>query len=85
MSTYGDVVIRVHWPDETLEVIEAAPRALIDDEMLDEIRNGASPHATLAGDILTIHATNRTLIYRIVGRHPDRLNYPHAWVMEWPD
>jgi len=53
--------------------------------MLDEIRNGASPHATLAGDVLTIHATNRTLIYRIVGRHPDRLNYPHAWVMEWPD
>jgi hypothetical protein len=82
---YGDVVVRGHWPDEALEIIEAAPRALIDDDLLTEIRNGASPHATLDGDVLTIRATNRTLVYRIVGKHPDWLNHPRAWVIEWPD
>jgi hypothetical protein len=82
---YGDVVIRGHWPTDAIEVLEAAPRTLISDQLLTEIRNGASPHATLDGDLLTIRAVNRTVVYRIIGRHPDWLNHPNTWVMEWPD
>jgi hypothetical protein len=88
-NRYGDVVYRaLDWAAgryRSIEIIEAAPRALIDDETLDEIRVGARPYATLDGGVLTIRATNRTLVYRIVGRHPDRINHPHEWVMEWPD
>ena len=88
---YGDVIIRgLDWADgryRCIEILEAAPRTLIDDALLNDIRGGCNPsdHATLDGDILTIRATNRTVIYRIVGRHPDRLNHPHEWVMEWPN
>jgi hypothetical protein len=82
---YDDVVLRGHWPDGTLEIIEAAPRSLIDYRLLNQICDGSSPHVTLDGDVLTIRATNRMLVYRIVGRHPDRINHPHEWVIEWPD
>lgn len=80
-----DVVIRGHWPDGTIEILEAPPRTLISGELLDDIALGASPHATLNGNVLTIRAANRTLVYRIVGHHPDPLNYPDTYVAEWPD
>ena len=82
---YGDVVIQGHWPGGTIEVIEAPPRALISGELLDELAICDSPYVTLDGNVLTIRAANRTLVYRIVGRHPDWLNHPDVYVIEWPD
>ena len=92
IDTYGDVIVRgLDWADDgryrCIEILEAAPRTLVDDEVLNDIREGRNPwdHVTLDGDVLTIRGTNRTVVYRIVGHHPDWLNRPHTWVMEWPD
>ena len=82
---YGDVVLQRHYDPDELHVVEAAPRTLISGEMLDDIALGASPYASLDGNVLTIRATNRTVVYRIVGHHPDRLNRPDVYVAEWPD
>jgi hypothetical protein len=89
MSGYGDVVIRGHdWADgyyQQIEVLQADPRILISGEFIDDVAIGTHPAVTLAGNVLTIRAANRTVIYRIVGHHPDRLNHPDTYIAEWPD
>jgi len=63
-------------------VVEAAPRTLVSEEMLDQVRSGGGrPEVTLEGDMLKVRARNRTLIYRIGEYLPER----HAYVAEWPD
>lgn len=82
----GEVILRGSYLRsgalDELEIIEAAPRALISDELLEEIREGkVSPGITVDGDVLTIRGVNRTVIYRIMGKDPQR----HAYILEWPD
>ncbi len=66
---------------DTLEVTRADPRILITQQALDEVRNGDRRYVTLIGDILTINASNRRVIYRIGEYLPNR----QAYVAEWPD
>jgi len=67
-------------------IVHADPYVHISAELLELIRAGnAAPWAQLNGDILTINATNRTVIYRIGGLI---LNGPVAglaYEAEWPD
>ncbi|HEV8653144.1 MAG TPA: hypothetical protein VG276_28060 [Actinomycetes bacterium] len=80
-ETYGDLILR-GWRHQRPEVIQADPRTLIVDELLEEIRQGkARPWVTLDGEVLTIRGSNRTVIYRI-GEH---LEDYRCHVLEWPD
>jgi hypothetical protein len=79
---FGECIFTRHWTDGSLTVDRADPRVLIDAEVLDDIRDGrCGPELSLRGDVLTIDATNRRVIYRI-GEH---LMLPDRYVAEWPD
>lgn len=58
----------------------ADPRIIVTVEFLDMVRQG-TPHATLDGDALKLYGCNRTVIYRIGEKVPDR----YAYYAEWPD
>ena len=83
----GEVILRRD--DDRLYVERADPRILVADPIVAALRDGTfygsdPPHGHglfLDGDVLTIRAANRTVIYRIVGYDPERF----AWVAEWPD
>jgi len=77
----GDCIVR-RFGDVHLEVLHADPRTLIAKVLLDEIRaGGAHPAVSLVGDVLTIRASNRTVIYRLGEYLPESGCYR----AEWPD
>jgi hypothetical protein len=98
-TSLGDVVLRAHYgadgQPESVEVLEAAPRVLISGQLLREMHAGQQagylPFAAVdkpeVGGVLRIHATNRTLVYRITEHEPviDGRAMPDAYVGEWPD
>lgn len=59
----------------------ADPRALISAELIDQVRIRGHLDVELAGDLLYLRGLNRTVIYRVLARHPQRL----AYCIEWPD
>lgn len=86
-DTDGDVLITGHnWNPETgryesITIDRADPRAWITAEMLNMAVASELDFCTLNGDVLTLRADNRTVIYRIRGYH---VQYD-AYLMEWPD
>lgn len=82
----GDLVFREERNAFTgkrdLYIEQADPRILISDYFVDAWRNGfLPPTVTLTGDVVTIQAVNRKVIYRL-GEHVAEW---HAYVAEWPD
>jgi hypothetical protein len=77
----GDCVIMRN-DDDTLTVTQADPWTLISAELLDELDRGTNhPAVRMDGDVLTINATNRRVVYRI-----DRASFDgHCYTMRWPD
>lgn len=87
----GDVVVR-RWTDpETLTdklfIDRADPISRVSAELLQEIsvltERGEDRWSTLDGDVLTIKADNRTVVYRV-----DFTSYDAAtdsYLMRWPD
>lgn len=70
----GDCIIRRD--GDGLYVVAADQRIRFAPELIDEIRVGQHhPAVSILGDVITIKATNRTIIYRLTGQQPDGLNY----------
>jgi len=69
---------------DAITVVEADPAVLISAALVDELAAGnRAPEVTLDGDVLTIDAANRRVVYVI-----DRSSYNLAtnqYVMRWPD
>jgi hypothetical protein len=98
-TSLGNVILRAHYDaggqPESVEVLEAAPRVLINGQMLREMHAGQPagylPFATVdkpeTGGVLRIHATNGILVYRITEYEPlvDGWRGPDTYVGEWPD
>lgn len=85
MTPHGEVVISRHFDPETgrdlFRIERAAPRALIAEELLTEIKRGDTI-AHIDGDVLTLRDDfGQKFIYRI-GRFVREQN---AYEMEWPD
>ena len=74
---YGDPVPVV------IDVLHADPVIWIGEEALASIRSGGygSRHASITGDLVTITARNRMLVYRI-GRYDTNRR---AYLCNWPD
>jgi len=72
---------------DRLDVTQADPQARICADLLQEISvetvRGESQWATLDGDVLTIKADNRTVVYRI--DYTDWDMNDDSYLMEWPD
>lgn len=73
--------------DDELFVDRADPCVWICGEILDEIATltaqGVSRWATVDGDVLTIRATNRTVVYRV---DFDSYDPDNNWYLaQWPD
>jgi hypothetical protein len=76
----GDCVVGREGDD--IVIWRADPVTQITHTMVEEIRAGnCRPEITLEGDILTINAVNRRVVYRIYWDTFDGYNY----VMQWPD
>lgn len=77
----GDCTISVHYASPhdragRLRIDHADPLVLMSTELLDEIRGpNHHPDVELDGDLLTIRASNRTVIYRIGEYDPQRRAY----------
>jgi hypothetical protein len=67
--------------DRTVHIEKADPQVMVAAKFLDDVRDGWYPWTSLDGDVLKIHGTNRTVIYRIGGPVPDLA----AYYAEWPD
>jgi len=68
--------------DGSIRVEQADPQIIIAADVLNGIQFGdPNPNLTFDGDVLKIHGTNRTVIYRIAEKVPDL----HAYYAEWPD
>lgn len=80
LEPVGDCVMTRH-DDGTIHIDQADSRILVSERLLDEIRYGCNPHVILDGDVMKIHGTNRTVIYRIGEKVPNML----AYYAEWPD
>jgi hypothetical protein len=80
----GDCITTYHAEDSTVTVDRADPRILISTELLDAIRQGDMPGAvmTMHDDVVTIHAANRTVVYRL---RRDVPTPPTLVAAEWPD
>ena len=67
--------------DGRLIAERADPRIVISGRLLDDIRDGRCPEATLRCNVLTIDTGDQRVIYRIGEKVTDAL----AYVAEWPD
>lgn len=70
---------------DDLEIVHADPKIKISTEMMDRFKSGyGHPAVSLVDDVLTIHGTNRTVVYRING---DKSHDGFQWWVhaEWPD
>jgi len=68
--------------DGSLRIDQADPRILVSDEFLLQVEEGeADPQVAFDGDVLKIHGTNRTVVYRLGEEIPDLC----ARYAEWPD
>jgi hypothetical protein len=76
----GELLATAH-DDGTVTIERADPRLKVAAEFLDAIRAGSAPFASIRDDVLKVHATDRTVIYRIGEKVPNRL----AYFAEWPD
>jgi len=66
---------------DQLSIVQADPRVLISEELVEDLRRGeCEPHVTMADDVVTIHA-DRDVVYRLIEHVPAW----RAWVAEWPD
>ena len=91
MGEYGEcVVTRIDDPIEgmQLRIDRADPRILASPELLESLaahRDVGIP-ATFDGQVLRICGTNRTVVYRVVGRtlNGDGWRDPCV-ILEWPD
>lgn len=81
----GDLVVRRHynpdgeWP--TIEIVRADPKIRISLPMMLELLITENPAVKFDGDILTITATNRNVVYLVGDLDPSTDTYP----AEWPD
>jgi hypothetical protein len=68
----------------SITVDRADPRILISTELLDELTQGPEPSevVTMQDDVVTIHAHNRTVVYRL---RRDVPTPPFLVAAEWPD
>lgn len=64
-----------------LLVLHADPRIWISAELLAELRREAHPDVTLIGDVLTVNAVNRRVVYRL----GEYMREADCWLAEWPD
>jgi len=80
----GDCITTYHAEDATVTVDHADPRILISTELLDAILQGDMPGEvmTMHDDVVTIHAANRTVVYRLRRDVPTPSTLVAA---EWPD
>lgn len=69
--------------DDGPMIKKADPRILIGDEFLQMMRADTLEPGYIAvdGDVITFHAVNKTVIYRLTGA---RDTYG-SWFAEWPD
>jgi len=79
---HGHCIIRRE--GDTITVTDADPTVLISAELVDEFTAGnRAPEVTLDGDVLTINAANRRVVYVIDRRSYDA--HTRCYVMRWPD
>lgn len=87
MTEPGDCTISVHYPDPLdrvgkLHIDHADPVVWLAKELLDEIAGpNHHPDVELGDGLLTIRASNRTVVYRIGEYDPLRQRY----LCHWPD
>lgn len=75
-------VLVVQRVDGDLFVTHADPRIWISAELVADFRAGCHhPHTRLAGDVLTVDAVNRRVVYVL----REYLFAPDCWLAEWPD
>jgi hypothetical protein len=85
----GDVTMTVLMDIGRLRIVRADPQIGISAPLLRMMRAGdRHPDVTIDGDVLTINAVNRRLVYRIGEYHP--IGLPDSgengwWYAEWPD
>lgn len=87
LDKVGDCVLGADYgdPDDLhgrLRVDRADPIIWVSAEIVERVRvNDHHPDVTVDGDLLTIRASNRTVIYRIGEYYPQR----HCYLLTWPD
>ena len=80
--SFGDCTLG--WDGDKLTVRQADPMVRITAELVDELERGVThPDFTIDGDVITINAANRRVVYRL-----DRSSYDlftNTYRMQWPD
>jgi len=86
MPSFGDCLVTKHYggptEDDYITVDRADPVVLISSGMVEELqRDALVPEVELNGDVMTINAANRRVVYRIDWASFDG----HCYTMRWPD
>jgi hypothetical protein len=77
---YDGQLVATRLPDGEVRIDQADPRIRISTDFVDEWGRGASPSRFIPGDVLRIHAANRTVIYRV-----DEVAENGDLLVSWPD
>ena len=84
---FGEVVVSQRWDRDSrepiIEIQRADPTAALGGDLYRATRadGSLSRSLTIDGDVVTIKAANRTVIYRIESYDP----YRDLYLMRWPD